>query len=105
MSSLESMLGFASKAGQLMTGSERVEKAIKKHQVRLVICAQDLSPKTLKSFKNLCDSNQVDFYCFGTRSELGRWIGAPERGVVGVVSNQFAAAIRLLFNDWGDGHK
>lgn len=105
MKNLEAMLGLASKAGQLIAGTAKVEKALKKHQVRLVICAQDLSPRTLKNFNELCKENQVDFYCFGSRFQLGRCIGIPQRGVVGIISNQFAAVIRSLFIDGGDGYQ
>ncbi len=107
MNKIDSMLGFASKAGQLILGTAGVEAGLKRGKIALVICATDLSSKTIKNFKYLCDVYQVPFYCYGLRSELGRLVGAPERGVIGVVSKQFASNLRRLledhFMDRGDG--
>lgn len=104
MKRLQTLLGFAAKAGALVTGSAAVEAGIKKRQLKLVICATDLSAKTIKNFSYLCKENQIDFYCSGVSSELGHWIGNPGRGVIGVVSRQFANAIVSLFNDGGERH-
>lgn len=99
---LKSLLGFAAKAGNLAIGTAAVERAISRRQVYLVICAQDLSPKTIKNFQYLCQVNAVEFHCFGSRNELGNWIGKPERGIIGVTSSQFAAAMHGLFIDRGE---
>ncbi len=104
MKRLQTLLGFAAKAGALVAGSAAVEAGIKKRQIKLVICAADLSAKTIKNFNFLCKENQIDFYCFGSHSDLGHWIGNPGRGVIGVTSKQFASAIGSLFNDGGEHH-
>lgn len=100
MNKIDSMLGFASKAGQLLLGTASVEAGLKKRKVALVVCATDLSPKTIKNFKYLCDLYQVPFYCYGLRSELGNLVGAPERGIIGIASKQFASSIRQLLEDY-----
>lgn len=102
MNNIQSMLGFASKSRQLVSGSTTVEERLKKGQVYLVILAQDLSPKTIKHFSHLCETRQISFYCYGSCSDLGHWIGKPGRGVVGIISAHFAATIRSLFKDGGD---
>jgi ribosomal protein L7Ae-like RNA K-turn-binding protein len=99
---LQSLLGFASKAGKLVAGSAAVENAVKKKRVSLVICATDLSVKTIKNFQCLCGTSDVKFYCYGTRVELGTWIGLPGRGVIGITSRQFAATLGRLFIDRGE---
>lgn len=104
MKRLQALLGFAAKAGALVTGSAAVEAGIKQRQIELVICATDLSAKTIKNFNYLCKKNGVRLYCFGILSELGRWVGRPGRGVIGVTSKQFADAIGSLFNDGGEHH-
>jgi ribosomal protein L7Ae-like RNA K-turn-binding protein len=96
------MLGFAAKSRQLISGSTTVEERLKKGQVYMVICAQDLSAKTIKHFNHLCETRQIPFYCYGLCSDLGQGIGKPGRGVIGIISNHFAATIRSLFNDGGD---
>ena len=104
MKRLQSLLGFAAKAGALVTGSAAVEVGIKKRRVKLVICATDLSQKTIKNFQYLCEKNGVDFCCFGSISELGLWVGSPGRGVIGVTGKQFAGTIGSLFIDGGEHH-
>lgn len=99
MNKIATMLGFASKAGQLVAGSATVAAAIKKHQVYLVICAGDLAVRTVKNFQSLCQLNQIKFYRYSTRSEIGHWIGRPDRGVIGVVSKQFTSTISSLLDE------
>ncbi len=99
MSKIAAMLGFAAKAGQIITGSAAVTAAIKKRHVYLVICAGDLSARTIKDFCSLCRSYHIDFANYGTRIEIGRWVGRPDRGVIGVVSKQFAGKIGLLLKE------
>jgi len=99
---LQALLGFAAKSGNLAAGTASVERAIKKRQAYMVICAADLSPKTIKNMQYLCELNKVKFYSYGTRSELGKWIGMPERGIIGITSRQFAAAVHGLFIDRGE---
>ena len=93
---IKTMLGFASKAGQLITGTAAVTDAIKKQRVFLVICADDLASRTLRNFQLLCEQNKILFFRFGARFELGHWIGHPDRGIIGVVSKQFASTIGAL---------
>lgn len=102
MNKFYTMLGFAAKAGQLITGSAAVEAAVKRRQIRLVICAEDLSPKTLKNYKMWCDANQIPFRCYGTRNQLGAAIGQPERGVLGTNSKQFATVLIRCLSNGGD---
>jgi ribosomal protein L7Ae-like RNA K-turn-binding protein len=101
MSKIATMLGFAAKAGQLVRGTEAVTAAILKHRVHLVICAGDLAERTQKNFRGLCETNHVKYFCFATREELGHWIGSPGRGVIGVVSKQFASTIIALLEEEG----
>ncbi|TCL55858.1 LSU ribosomal protein L7AE [Hydrogenispora ethanolica] len=102
MTKVETLLGFAAKAGRLITGTAAVETAIRKNRVKIVICAGDLSAKTLKNFQYLCDQRSIPFYTFGTVSEIGRWIGIPGRGIIGIHSPDFAKSIGSLLNDGGD---
>ena len=104
MKRLQTLLGFAAKAGALVAGSAAVETGIKKGRIKLVVCAADLSAKTIAKFKFLCQENRICFYCYGVLSVLSLWIGSPGRGVIGITSKQFADAIGSLFNDGGEHH-
>jgi ribosomal protein L7Ae-like RNA K-turn-binding protein len=105
MKRLRTLLGFAAKAGAVIAGSAAVEAGIKNKRVKLVVCAADLSAKTVAKFDYLCKENRICFYSFGALSELSLWIGNPGRGVIGITSKQFADAISSLFNDGGEHHK
>ncbi len=96
MDKLYTYLGFAAKAGKILAGSSRVAAAIKNNQVFLVICATDLSPKTIKNFRFLCESRKIPFYCYGSLDIIGKTIGKPKRGVLGVVSSSFSEIIKKL---------
>ena len=46
------MLGLANRSGNLISGDELVEKAIKRGRVALVICAQDASDATRARYQD-----------------------------------------------------
>ena len=94
MTRLASLLGFATKAGKLIAGSAAVEAGLKSSRICLVICAADLSAKTIKNFKFLADQRSVSFFTAASCLEIGQWIGKPGRGVIGITSEQFAIALR-----------
>ena len=70
-----SMLGMAARAGRIESGEFSTEKAVKSGRGRLVIVAEDASDNTKKMFKNMCDYYKVPLVVFGTKEELGHWIG------------------------------
>ncbi|MBG9983703.1 ribosomal L7Ae/L30e/S12e/Gadd45 family protein [Aerococcaceae bacterium DSM 111022] len=50
------MIGLAQRAGKLISGDERVEKAIKNGQAKIIICADDISEKTLSRYQNYSEN-------------------------------------------------
>lgn len=70
------MLGLAKKASQLVSGDELVEKAIKNHQVKLVICASDASQATLSRYQRLCQTHQIPLFTEFNRDEISGAIGS-----------------------------
>jgi len=99
MNKIAGLLGMTAKSGQLLAGTAAVEAAIKRRQVFLVICAGDLSPKTIKNFAYLCQKHEVDYSAYATIAELGHWIGRPGRGILGVKSVRLAQAIKALLEE------
>ena len=53
------MIGLAQRASKLISGDERVEKAIKNGQAKLIICADDVSEKTLARYQHYSESYHV----------------------------------------------
>jgi ribosomal protein L7Ae-like RNA K-turn-binding protein len=102
MTQIEAVLGLAAKAGKVVAGTAGVEAAIKRKQVVIVICAIDLSPKTIKNLRYRCEQNAIRFVCYGSREELGHCTGRPGRGIFGVTSAEFAKALGSLLINGGE---
>lgn len=87
---LLSMLGLATKAGQIKSGEFSTEKAVKEGKAYLVIVADDASDNTKKMFRNMCDYYQVPCYFFAEKVQLGHAIGKQFRASVACTSEQFS---------------
>ena len=77
-----SMLGMAARAGKIESGEFSTEKAVKSGRGRLVIVAEDASGNTKKMFTNMCKYYEVPLVVFGTKEELGHWIGKAYRASI-----------------------
>lgn len=53
------LLGFASKAGKLSYGFDAVKTAISRQKAKLVLTANDISPKTKKEVLFFCDKFSI----------------------------------------------
>ncbi|BCU82057.1 YlxQ family RNA-binding protein [Polycladomyces abyssicola] len=88
------LLGLAQRAGKVVTGEEAVLRAIRSGQAAAVILAEDASDNTRKRFTDKCSYYDVPLWHMGTRTELGRAIGKPERVVIALTDPGFARAMR-----------
>ncbi len=93
-----SMLGMAARAGRIESGEFSTEKAVKSGRGRLVIVAEDASNNTKKMFKNMCDYYKVPLVVFGTKEELGHWIGKAYRASICILDEGFAKAVLKKIN-------
>ena len=93
-----SMLGMAAKAGKIESGEFSTEKAVKGGRGRLVIVAEDASDNTKKMFTNMCKYYKVPFVVFGTKEELGHWIGKAYRASICILDEGFAKAVLKKIN-------
>ncbi len=94
MNKFHSLLGFAQKAGKLVSGEEAVEGAVKKGSCFLVVLAQDSSDNTKRKFGNMAKHRGVFLLVAEEKETLGRIIGKPRRAVIGVLDKGFAAQIQ-----------
>lgn len=88
-----SMLGMAARAGKIESGEFSTEKAVKSGRGRLVIVAEDASGNTKKMFTNMCKYYEVPLVVFGTKEELGHWIGKAYRASICILDEGFAKAV------------
>ncbi len=88
-----SMLGLCAKAGKVVSGEFSTEKAVKSNQGHLVLVACDASDNTKKNFRDMCRYYEVPFVEFGTKEELGHWIGKAYRASICILDEGFAKSI------------
>jgi ribosomal protein L7Ae-like RNA K-turn-binding protein len=88
-----SLLGFAQKAGKLISGINTVESLIGNSQIKLLIIAGDAQPKFLKQMKDKCDNLGQKHLIFGTKDELGQAIGKSARTIIAIKDINIAGAI------------
>lgn len=94
------MIGMATRAGRTTTGTEAGIKAISHGKAFLVILAEDTADNTREQLTRAAERNQVRLAGFGSKEELGRWTGHPERAVVVLTDQGFAARIMELMGTW-----
>ncbi|MBZ4654475.1 MAG: ribosomal protein L7Ae/L30e/S12e/Gadd45 [Peptococcaceae bacterium] len=95
LASIQTLLGFAKKAGKLVSGESAVEAMLKRGIVTLVILAEDLPEKRKSYWLRRCDHLNVDSLTLGTKDELGRALGLSPRSILAVTDTQMAQAIKL----------
>ena len=88
-----SMIGLATKAGKISSGEFSVEKSVKAAQAHLVIVAEDASDNTRKMFSNMCTYYNVPICVFGTKEELGHWVGKAQRASICILDEGFAKSV------------
>lgn len=88
-----SMLGLAQRAGRVESGEFCCERAVKSGRAKLVIVAEDASPGTKKSFRDMCDYYKVAIRTGPDRETMGRAIGRKMRVSLAVTDDNFANAI------------
>lgn len=87
------LIGIATKAGKVTSGSEAVKDLIEKNKVKLVIIANDASNKTTDNFKFICNKKQIPIAIFGTIELLSKAIGKPNKAIISITDNNFSEEI------------
>ncbi len=87
------MLGLGLRAGSVIVGTSGVRAALQRGEVRLVIVAADVSPRTVQKVVQLAESTGVPTLSGPEAQELGRRLGRDAVQAVGVRDAQLAAGI------------
>jgi ribosomal protein L7Ae-like RNA K-turn-binding protein len=88
-----SLIGLATKAGNIASGEFSTEKAVKEGKANLVIVAEDASDNTKKLFTNMCTFYKVPIYFYGLKTELGHAMGKEFRASLALLDKGFANAV------------
>ena len=94
-----SMLGLATRSGNVVSGGFATEQAVKRRKAYLVIIAEDASDNTKKKFSNMCNFYKIPYYCYEEKAYLGHAIGKEERTSLAVKNEGFADSIRKHLED------
>jgi len=84
------LLGFAHKSRNLVTGEDTCTMNIKKDAVYLVFIAGDASDNTKDRFTHLCKVRNLPYRIVLDRDTLSSAIGKVNRTVFGVTDRKFA---------------
>lgn len=86
-----SYLGFAKKAGKLVSGQGNCENAIKGSKALLVLLSGDASLNTQKHFSDMAAYRNIPIYMLGNK--IGKAIGKEEHKTVCITDKGFAEAV------------
>ncbi len=96
MDKILSLLGFAKKAGKLVTGSNAVLRSILYGESEIVIVTIDAGKSVQEKFERICTENEVPFFCVGKQDELERATGEKNKVIYSVVDTGFANKLKQL---------
>ena len=88
------MLGIARRAGELVIGSEAVERAARSGELRLAVIARDAGENARGRVLPALEQGGVPVAECGSRDELGRALGRPPTVAVGLTDTGMARAVR-----------
>ncbi len=97
MDKILSMISLATKAGKTAGGEFSVEKAVKERKAHMVIVSVVSSDNTKKKFTNMCSFYKVPVYFYGTKEELGHFMGKEFRASVAILDEGFKKALEKQF--------
>lgn len=92
------LLGFAQKAGKIISGSNSVELVLGKPESKLAIIAKDSSPNYLKQIQSKCEHSKQRYVVFGEKDQLGNCIGKSQRTAIVLKDSNIATAILDIVN-------
>ena len=91
---LNSAIGFAMKAGKIVSGDFSVEKTVRARKAKLALIDSLASENTKDKYRGMCEHAGIELI---EVEELGRWIGKPGRMVAAVSDEQFTTMIKRAF--------
>lgn len=92
------LLGICSKAGKVISGTDIILEQLPRHKVKLVIIAEDTSPKTIKNMNYYCEKEHVEVLMYGKIEENSKAIGKHNRAVIGILDRNLADALKKLIH-------
>lgn len=99
MNKIYSYLGFAQRAGQVVSGEQAVLGGVSRRKVLLILIAKDASTNTHSKFSSLAKNHNVIYFVYGKKADLGLAIGKSPRAVLGILNRNFANVIQTQIRE------
>ncbi len=93
-----SLLGIAMRAGQVISGDDTVERAVRAGRVALVLLDAGASENTREKYHWACRAKALPLYEISA-DQLGRAIGKPGRRIAAVKRGSLAERVKALLDD------
>ncbi|MFN8176453.1 MAG: L7Ae/L30e/S12e/Gadd45 family ribosomal protein [bacterium] len=90
---IRGLLGLARRAALLSIGSRETRTALRRGEIRLVLLAEDASPRDRARLERVAEEEGVPARTVESRASLGAAIGAGDVTVVGVRDRGMAEAL------------
>ena len=88
-----SLMGFAKKSGNLVSGVNTCSFAIGKGKAKLVILTEDISAGSEKKIMKEIRKSGTEFVKYSTIDDLSHAVGQSGRSVFAITDDQFAKTI------------
>jgi ribosomal protein L7Ae-like RNA K-turn-binding protein len=102
---IRGLLGLARRAGRLSVGSRETRLALRRGEIRLVLLAEDASPRDRERLVRVAEEEEVPSHVVGTRAALGAAIGRDAVAVVGVRDRGMAEALEARLSSSQGGRE
>lgn len=97
------MLGFAQKSGNTITGDDLVEAALTKRAISLIIISNDASDATKEKYTKLCENLNVKIIIDFSREDLSGAMGKFNRTLIGIKNKKFSRELYSIYEDIKSG--
>lgn len=90
---LKAYLGFATKAGKLLSGTHTCIYSMERGKVKLLIIAEDVSTNMKNKLEPVAKRNGVEYRIYGEADKLAHCTGRYGHGAFAVTDSNFAKVI------------
>lgn len=90
------LLGLAARARKVTFGADSTAQEIEKHKVKLVIVAEDASPRTKRKFEEMASKYNVPLILYGQIDTISKAIGKQNKAIIGIKEENLAMEIKKI---------
>lgn len=91
--SIYTFLGLCHRAGAMLSGGDQLMDGLKNKKGKLLLIAEDTSPRTAKELAAVAERTNTPCRVFGKKEELGQALGKGQRSALLILDSGFAKAV------------